>query len=140
MKTYLAIDATSPNLKLSVYQTSSKHPDPILIKSLLSHTGKQLTDQLISKIKSIVDLDQIDGIVLRDKIGSFTGIRIAGVLTNTWHYYSKQPVISANGPDWIEAGITQLDNVKLEKGYLEPEYQTAPNITVSKRHEPQKDS
>ena len=130
---YLAIDATQPNLKLYLYQ--SNH----LIKQLSTPLNRRLADQLIGKISSLIMLKDIDGIVLRDNTGSFTGIRIAGVFANTWHFYSGKPVISTNGSDWIESGIRRLDNATLIEGYIEPSYQKAPNITLSKRDEFKKD-
>lgn len=64
------------------------------IESVLTAQGKTWTD--------------LDGIVCFQGPGSFTGLRIGLTVANALSYSFGLPVVAAQDPQWLEAGIQRL--------------------------------
>jgi tRNA threonylcarbamoyladenosine biosynthesis protein TsaB len=98
---------------------------------------RQLAETLhlkIAKKLQFVDKDwqDIEGIVVFEGPGSFTGLRIGISLANALVLGQNIPIIAGNGAYWQSNGIKRLlkgenDNLAL------PEYGAAVNVTLPKK-------
>ncbi|MBW3538221.1 tRNA (adenosine(37)-N6)-threonylcarbamoyltransferase complex dimerization subunit type 1 TsaB [Candidatus Parcubacteria bacterium] len=106
------------------------------IDSLTWTAGRQLSDQLLSKVKQLLQAHELawrdfEGIIVFKGPGSFTGLRIGVTVANTLAYSLGIPVVAAGGPDWVEAGWRRLSSAQAGEIVL-PEYGAEVNITKSK--------
>lgn len=98
---------------------------------------RQLAETLHIKIGDLLDsvdknLHEINGIVVYQGPGSFTGLRIGIATANALAYGIGCPVVGAASTDWLETGIKRLlagenDTVAL------PEYGASVHITQQKK-------
>lgn len=96
--------------------------------------GNKLSLQLNEHIEKLIQKDytKIDGIVVFQGPGSFTGLRIGMTVANTLAYSLGVPIVGAMGEDWVKDGLRSLKTAK--KGtFVIPEYGAAPNITKQKK-------
>jgi tRNA threonylcarbamoyladenosine biosynthesis protein TsaB len=96
---------------------------------ILAETLHLKLDELLRTQK--LAFSDIQGIVVYEGPGSFTGLRIGLSAANALAYSLKVPIVATTGEDWVQVGITQLragknDNVAL------PEYGAPVHITKQK--------
>jgi tRNA threonylcarbamoyladenosine biosynthesis protein TsaB len=74
---------------------------------------RQLAETLHQKIRAMLEvqgkkLQDIDGIVVYEGPGSFTGLRIGISVANALSYGLQKPVAGASGVRWLEEGRDKL--------------------------------
>jgi len=89
----------------------------IRIQELLDSQGKQLKD--------------LQGIVVFQGPGSFTGLRIGVSVANAFAYGLDIPLVAALGRDWLKQGCQQLSEGQND-GPVLPKYGSPPHITLPK--------
>jgi len=97
---------------------------------------RQLAETINKKIEEILKTQSksrhdIQAIVVFKGPGSFTGLRIGITVANTLADSLRIPIVSANGDDWVQTGISRLLATENERIAL-PEYGGEPNITQPK--------
>lgn len=96
----------------------------------LSETIHNKIDELLgAQAKTLLD---IDGILVFEGPGSFTGLRIGFSVANALAYSLDVPVVAAGGEDWLQRGIEALQNGQNDKIAL-PKY-GAPVHTTKPKH------
>ncbi len=95
--------------------------------------GRQLADQLLEEIKTLIkgDWQSLTGLIVFTGPGSFTGLRIGITVANTIAYGQKMPIVGTSGEDWLKEGVLLLAEGVDHKVVL-PEYGAEPNITPPK--------
>lgn len=99
-------------------------------------SGRELSNQLLEVIKSICDkvairIQDLDGIIVYEGPGSYTGLRIGISVANSIGYSLSVPVVSSTGEKWLVDGFSKLNNPK-EK-YVTPVYGGQPHITTPRK-------
>lgn len=97
---------------------------------------RQLAETLHAKLRQLLEsqaltLRQIQGIVVYEGPGSFTGLRIGLSAANALAYSLNIPIV-AESEDWIGHGIKRLLAGETDKVAL-PEYGQPANITSPKK-------
>jgi tRNA threonylcarbamoyladenosine biosynthesis protein TsaB len=98
---------------------------------------RQLADTIHTKIEELLDANtitwnDISGLVVFRGPGSFTGLRIGITVANTIAYAQNVPIIGAEGDNWLQDGLLQLQKATDNKIVL-PEYGGSINITTPKK-------
>jgi tRNA threonylcarbamoyladenosine biosynthesis protein TsaB len=75
--------------------------------------GRELSTQILSVIKEYcervaISIEQLDGIIVYEGPGSYTGLRISISVTNSIGYSYDIPVIGSSGENWIIDGMKKL--------------------------------
>ncbi len=99
--------------------------------------GRQLAIQIPGAIEDFLisnqkEWDSLEGIVVFQGPGSFTGLRIGITVANTIAYAQDIPVIGVKGEDWIQNGLVKIKSGKNNKIVL-PDYGSQPHITKPKK-------
>lgn len=128
----LTLRTDSPVAEIGLYT-----PDGHKKAYLTWQADRTLARDLLTKIadqlaKCGVDFTALTGIVVFGGPGSFTGLRIGLTTANTIAYGRQIPIVSAQGEDWIAAGLGKLAGGKNDKIAL-PAYGAEANITLPKR-------
>jgi tRNA threonylcarbamoyladenosine biosynthesis protein TsaB len=98
---------------------------------------RKLADTIHLKLKGLLggqnkSLKDISGIVVFKGPGSFTGLRIGMSVANALAYSLGVPVAAAGGEDWIQDGMTRLqEHPKTQP--VTPEYGQDPHITKPRK-------
>lgn len=97
------------------------------------NSGRELARDLPGEIDDLLggDYDQLTGVVAFKGPGSFTGLRIGLNVANAISYAQNIPVVAINGDDWLQNGVTKLNDGQNDKIAL-PEYGAKPHITPPK--------
>lgn len=97
------------------------------------NSGRELARDLPGEIDDLLggDYDQLTGVVAFKGPGSFTGLRIGLNVANAISYVQNIPVVAINGDDWLQNGVTKLNDGQNDKIAL-PEYGAKPHITPPK--------
>ncbi len=79
--------------------------------------GRELSTQILSIIEANCDkvaikLNDLNGIVVYEGPGSYTGLRISISTANALGYSYNFPIAGASGDDWIESGLRKLAKTK----------------------------
>ena len=106
-----------------VYETWQAH------RQLAETIHQKLSDLLASQDKT---LESLEGIVVFQGPGSFTGLRIGITVANALAMGLEFPIVTTQDPDWIEQGIAKLQNGENEYPAL-PEYGAPVHITQQKK-------
>lgn len=98
---------------------------------------RQLAETLHTKITSLLqspgkELQEIQGIVVYQGPGSFTGLRIGISVANALAYGLGCPVVATTQHDWIETGVTRLEKGENDMVAM-PEYGAPVHITAQKK-------
>ncbi len=98
---------------------------------------RQLAETIHLKLQALLagqqkDMHDIDGIVVFEGPGSFTGLRIGITVANALAYGLDAKIVAAADPDWLETGIARLLAGESQPVAV-PEYGAAPHITVQKK-------
>jgi tRNA threonylcarbamoyladenosine biosynthesis protein TsaB len=127
----LTIRSDKPEAEIGVYTDSQ----PLILYKWLA--DRQLAETIHLKIKETLsrrnyDFQNVQGIVVYQGPGSFTGLRISISVANALAYSLSIPIIGSTGSEWTEDGINQLLKGKNSKIVI-PEYGAAPHITKPKK-------
>jgi tRNA threonylcarbamoyladenosine biosynthesis protein TsaB len=98
---------------------------------------RQLAETIHSKLQSQLDQQgkewsDVQGIVVYQGPGSFTGLRIGLSVANALATSNEAPIIGCTGEDWIQVGIAGLLAGKSQAVAL-PEYGAPVHITKPKK-------
>jgi tRNA threonylcarbamoyladenosine biosynthesis protein TsaB len=101
------------------------------------HAHLQLAETLNSKIKEIlnkssISYKDIEGIVIFEGPGSFTGLRIGSAVANALAYSQNIPIVSKSGDNWLKDAANSLlagQNVKIAI----PRYGSEAHITKPRK-------
>ncbi len=126
----LTIRSDKPEAELGLYNGQERLAyDVWQAHRQLAETIHQRIDALLKQTD--MKLEAVEGIVVYQGPGSFTGLRIGLSVANAMAYGLHIPVIGAQ-EDWIEQGIEQLLAGKTDKVAL-PEYGAPVHITQQKK-------
>lgn len=98
---------------------------------------RQLAETIQHKIEDLLkehgkDLKQLNGVVVYQGPGSFTGLRIGLSVANALAYSLEIPIVAETGDSWIKVGLGRLSQGASDQLAL-PEYGSPPHITQQKR-------
>ena len=98
---------------------------------------RQLAETIHDKIRLILtdqgfDLSDIQGIIVFQGPGSFTGLRIGLSVANALAYSLSVPIIGQSGNNWLTKGSAALRQGANEHLII-PEYGAAPHTTQPKK-------
>ncbi len=98
---------------------------------------RQLAETIHLKIKELLDsqhadLNNLQGIVVYQGSGSFTGLRIGLSVANTLANALAIPIIGATGVDWLKEGCEKIGWGNNQKIII-PEYGSPPNVTKPRK-------
>ncbi len=133
MKVWLTIRTDKPEAEVGIYDTTGKqlgyrvwYAHRALSTTLLTVIRDELTKQEAT-------FQDLDGALVFQGPGSFTGLRIGITVANTLAYGLNIPIVGvADEHDWLERGIQrfiQRDNDQL----VMPEYGAEAHITQQKK-------
>jgi tRNA threonylcarbamoyladenosine biosynthesis protein TsaB len=127
----ITIRTDKPDAEIGIYDGAAQ----LGYETWLAH--RQLAETLHSKFKSLLasqrkDLHAIEGIVVFQGPGSFTGLRIGITVANALAYSLDAKIVASADPDWLAAGIRRLLAGESDPVAL-PEYGAEPNITIQKK-------
>jgi tRNA threonylcarbamoyladenosine biosynthesis protein TsaB len=98
---------------------------------------KELSETIHRKIKDILssnnyDFNDIQGVIVFQGPGSFTGLRIGISVANALAYSLNVPIVAAGKEDWIISGVKRL-SLGGNDELVTPEYGALPHITTPKK-------
>ena len=96
----------------------------------LSATIHLTINELLSSQTKV--LSDIQGVIVFQGPGSFTGLRIGISVANALAYGLKIPIVASSGDDWLKQGLGKLMDGQNQKIVL-PEY-GAPVHTTQQKH------
>ena len=129
---YLAVKTDSS--RTLVWLTDSK--DKISVPDLVWQSGRQLSEELLDRIKiclndSNIDWHDLEGIVIYSGPGSFTSLRIGHTVMNALANSLEIPIVGASDNDWLEKGLKMLADGESDQIAL-PSYGAEAHITKPK--------
>lgn len=126
----LALRTDKPDAEIGVYD-GHKH-----LVGDTWHAHRQLAETLHLKIhhlleKNNLEWSNVEGLVVYEGPGSFTGLRIGLSVANALAYSREIPIISIGSDDWISKGIERIFSGHTNKValpvYGSPVHTTSPN-------------
>lgn len=127
----LTIRTDKAEAEVGIYK---KHKKPVYKKW---HADRQLTQTIHKQINEIlnklsIDWRAVEGIVVFEGPGSFTGLRIGISVANALAYANQIPIVASRGQNWLETGIKKIESDQADKVAV-PNYGSPPNITKPKK-------
>jgi tRNA threonylcarbamoyladenosine biosynthesis protein TsaB len=107
----LCLRADSPEVYIGIWDGKEE------LSSKSWEAGRELSLQILDEIddncdKVAISIEDIDGIIVYEGPGSYTGLRISISVANSIGYSNNTPVIGSTGDDWIKDGMKKLDSAK----------------------------
>lgn len=129
--TILTIKTDQPQSEIGLYDGSKQ----INLHQWLAH--RELLETLHKVIKQQLDradlsLKDIEGIIVFQGPGSFTGLRIGVSCANALAYGLDIPIVSSSGRGWVQKGAKKLLNSENDKIAL-PTYGKKANVTKPRK-------
>ena len=126
----MTIKTDQPEAEVGLYENAKN----LGYQKWLAH--RELSVTIHQKIRSLLndqnkDWQDIKAVVVYKGPGSFTGLRIGFSVGNALAYGNGIPIVSAKGKDWIDQGISKLENGTNDK-IATPDY-GAPAKTTKPR-------
>lgn len=111
-------------------------PDGTTVTTKTWDSGRDLSDQLLGEIKTLVEdqgsqLSALTGIIIYSGPGSFTSLRIGHTVANALADGLDIPVVGAMGDNWIKDALSEL-KVSSAKEPALPHYGGEANINKPK--------
>ena len=127
----LSIRTDKPEAELGLFDDSTK------IADMTWPAHRELANTIHNKISSILSdnqrsLSDVDGFVVYEGPGSFTGLRIGLTVANTFADALSIPIVGSTESTWQQDGIKRLANGENDIVAM-PEY-GAPPKTTSPKH------
>ncbi|HUY84977.1 MAG TPA: tRNA (adenosine(37)-N6)-threonylcarbamoyltransferase complex dimerization subunit type 1 TsaB [Candidatus Dormibacteraeota bacterium] len=127
----LTIRTDKPEAELGLFEDKTK----LAYSTWPAH--RQLAETIHAKIKELLEsqgrgLNDLDGLVVFQGPGSFTGLRIGLSVSNALAYGLQVPIVATRGRNWIAQGTGHLKRDKNDHIVL-PEYGAPPHITPPKK-------
>jgi tRNA threonylcarbamoyladenosine biosynthesis protein TsaB len=99
--------------------------------------NRELSTTLLAQIEQLLmrhrlSWEDLNGVVVFQGPGSFTGLRIGVTVANTLGYSLNIPVAGAQGENWLKEGVEGLREASVGTPVL-PKYGAEPNITKPKQ-------
>jgi tRNA threonylcarbamoyl adenosine modification protein YeaZ len=104
---YLCLRADSLEVYIGIWDGKDE------LSSKTWEAGRELSLQILDEIKANCDkveisIEDINGIIVYEGPGSYTGLRISISVANSIGYSNNIPVIGSTGKDWVIDGIEKL--------------------------------
>lgn len=127
----LAIRTDQPEAEVGLFDDHKK----LVCETWQAH--RELAETIHRKIATLSqkqgkDWGDIEGVVVFEGPGSFTGLRIGISVANSLAYGLPAPIIGTTGKNWIEDGIQALMNGKNDQQVL-PNYGSEPHVTKPRK-------
>jgi len=127
----VTIRTDKPEAEIGIFDDSQQ----LVYKTWLAH--RELAESLHQVLADVLaeqqmTLEQIEGLVVYEGPGSFTGLRIGITVANALAYSFSVPIIGARGDDWKGTGIARLVNGDNDTAVL-PFYGAEANITTPRK-------
>jgi tRNA threonylcarbamoyladenosine biosynthesis protein TsaB len=127
----LAIKTNQEQAELYLYENNK------IIDSYKWQAHRQLADTIHIKIQDLLSKNDIsyadlEGLIIYQGPGSFTGLRIGISVFNTIAYILNIPIVACDGDYWLKVGLVRLQNNHNDKIAL-PLYGGNANITLPKK-------
>ncbi|HTB49135.1 MAG TPA: tRNA (adenosine(37)-N6)-threonylcarbamoyltransferase complex dimerization subunit type 1 TsaB, partial [Verrucomicrobiae bacterium] len=119
-----------PEAELGLFNDSAK----LAYSTWPAH--RQLAETIHAKIKELLEsqsrsLNDLQGIVIFEGPGSFTGLRIGLSVANALAYGLAIPIVAEAGDNWLIAGVHEIINGQNQHIVL-PKYGSPPHTTTPK--------
>lgn len=127
----LTLRTDKPDAEIALYDSGKV----IAQETWLAH--RKLAETIHAKIEALLHAQQKDwkdlnGIVVFEGPGSFTGLRIGISLANAIAYSLKIPIVATKSDDWAQKGIDRLSAGEQDEIAL-PFYGSSANITAPRK-------
>ena len=108
---YLCIKSDSPEVYIGIWSKNNE------LVSKNWQAGRELSGQILSVIqdncdKAAINLEDLDGIVVFEGPGSYTGLRISISTANALGYSYDIPVVGVSGETWLQDGLERIVSKK----------------------------
>lgn len=108
----LCIRADQPDVYCGLWSTNSE------ITSKNWQAGRELSQQLLNVIEDLCQkagkkIEDIEGLVVYEGSGSYTGLRISISVANALGYSLNIPIAGASGEGWIKEGLVELSKGRI---------------------------
>ena len=95
--------------------------------------GRELSKVLLTRIENLMEKESVKwadltGLIVYHGPGSFTGLRIGATVANTIAFVQSVPIAGIGGDDWVQNGITRLQNNDVDVQVI-PHYGAPANVT-----------
>lgn len=129
--TILSLRTDKPEAEIGLFKNEKQ------LAYITWQAHRQLSDTLLTKVEQLLQqanlkMNQLDGIVVFEGPGSFTGLRIGITVANTLSYSLNIPIVGAQGEGWREQAIKKLQT-KQNQTQILPFYGAEPNITKPRK-------
>lgn len=127
----LTLRTDQPQAEIGLYENQQQ------LSSISWQAHRELAETIHLKISQLLaeqnsDLHSLDGLVVYQGPGSFTGLRIGITVANTIAHALKIPIVGIQEEDWQATGVKALlsgDN----QIFVLPEYGALPNVSTPKK-------
>jgi tRNA threonylcarbamoyladenosine biosynthesis protein TsaB len=126
----LTLRTDKPEAEIGVFDAEK----PLAYATWQAH--RELAETLHAKLEELLEkagtaLDKIQGLVVYQGPGSFTGLRIGLSVANALADSFGVPIVGVAGENWIEQGRQRLYGAENDK-LVTPEYGAPPHTTTPK--------
>lgn len=127
----LSIKTAGPEAELGLYNGDKQ------LASEKWQAHRELAETIHKKLREILNrssksLDELQGIVVYQGPGSFTGLRIGLSVANALAYSLDIPIVAAASGSWIEEGLRKIKAGKNDRTVM-PEYGAPVRITAPRK-------
>jgi tRNA threonylcarbamoyladenosine biosynthesis protein TsaB len=127
----LTIRTDKPEAELRLFEGQTQ------LAEIVWQAHRELAETIHLKIKELLDsqqkqLQEIEGVVVFQGPGSFTGLRIGLSVANALADSLSVPIVGTQTDGWQNLGIIRLQNHENDTTVL-PEYGAPVNITAQKK-------
>ena len=126
----LALRTDNPEAELHLIDNQK------VAQTITWHAHRKLAESLHSKIEELLkkenlSISDIDGVIIYEGPGSFTGLRIGISIANALAYSLGVPVLAVGGENWLTDGVRQFQNSEIQ-GWAQPKYGSPAHVTQPK--------
>jgi tRNA threonylcarbamoyladenosine biosynthesis protein TsaB len=127
----LAIKTDQPTAEVYVYRAGS------LVTKKIWQADRQLSAELLENLRfclkqAKLSFADLDGVVIFNGSGSFTGLRIGISVANSLAYGLGIPISDGFGSNWLLEGLSSLPKVSVGQPVM-PVYDRPVHITKQKK-------